>query len=431
MPTGCHSIEMRPNLGLAGYRCKSPGRSGCHLKIILKSAHSRHPKLTNIVRPETLRGRRHGLIYSTLQDAIVAKFSPTGSLLYATFIGGSATNVGGGIAVDSSGSAYIAGDSDSVDLPVTARAYQGPPASGLSVFVVKLNAQGSALVYSTFLGPGSGAAVRLDSQGNAYASGISDPGFPTTPGAFQSSLSSSWNTLNGLLPFIVKLNSTGTGLIYSVVFAGADTFDVDAAGNAYLAGIAGPQLPVTQGALQRCVAGAETNMFSAQLAPTGQLVAATYFGGTSYDYPTGIAAGSNGSVYLVESVTSTDLPGLQNVGVQNVTLPASDFYISDLSKTDLPCLTQAVQNGASFENTPIAPGELVTLLGLDLGPATGASMETDSAGGVSNDLDVPRSSLMECRLRCSMCNRSRLTFRSHGSLQAPVPFRFRWSIRAD
>jgi uncharacterized protein (TIGR03437 family) len=171
------------------------------------------------------------------------------------------------------------------------------------------------------------------------------------------------------------------------LFAGASRFDFDPAGNAYVAGVVEPHFPVTHGALQRCVAGSRTNIFSAQLNPTGQLVAASYFGGTSYDYPTGIAAGPDGSVFFAESVTSTDLPGLQSAGVQGVTLAVSKLYISDPSKTDLPCLTKAVQNGASFENMPIAPGELVTLRGLDLGPAAGASMQIDSAGHVSNRID--------------------------------------------
>jgi len=324
-------------------------------------------------------------------DAVVGKFSPTGSLLYATFIGGSATNNGGEIAVDSSGNAYIAGDSDSMDFPVTAGAYQSSPANGLSAFVAKLNAQGSALVYSTFLGPVEWVGnIRLDSQSNTYVFGVASTGFSATPGAFQSSLASPWNTdtTGGALSFVAKLNSTGTGLIYSSLFAGASRFDVDSAGNSYVAGFAGPHLPVTQGALQRCVAGAGTNMFLAQLNPTGQLVAASYFGGTGFDSVEGIGAGPRGSVYLAENVGSTDFPGLEGVVVVvQGTLAVSKLYISDPGKTDLPCLTKAVQNGASFENTPLAPGELVTLRGLGLGPDIGASMEIDPAGHASDGLD--------------------------------------------
>ena len=328
--------------------------------------------------------------HAGVSDAVVAKIGPTGSLVYSTFVGGSAANAAGGIAVDSFGNAYISGQSDSMDFPVTAAAYLGPPASGRSAFVVKLNAQGSALMYSTFLGPADSASdIRVDSQGNAYVFGISSAGFPATPGTFQSSLASPWNPplSNSPLPFLAKLNSAGTGLIYSVLFAGAARFDVDPAGNAYVAGLAGAHFPVTPGALQRCVAGDSTNIFNAQLNSTGQLVAASYLGGTGYDYPSGIAAGPDGSVYLAESVASTDFPGLEHADMQNVTLAVSKLYISDPGKTDLPCLTKAVQNGATFLNTPLAPGELVTLRGLDLGPVTGAPMQIDAGAHVSNQID--------------------------------------------
>jgi len=321
-------------------------------------------------------------------DAIVAKFGPTGSLVYATFMGGSNTNSAGGIAVDSSGNAYVSGESDSMDFPVTAGAYSGPPASGESAFVVKLNAQGGALLYSTFLGPADPVGpLRLDSQGNAYVTGMSSPGFPVTVRAFQSSSAAPWNALYySLLPFFAKLNSTGTDLIYSMLFASATRFDVDPAGNTYVAGVAGPGLPVTQGALQRCVAGTDTTMFVARLDTVGALAASSYLGGTAYDYPTGISAGSDGSVYLAETVSSADFPGLQNTVVEGPELTVSKLFISDPSKTDLPCLTAAIQNGASFANTPLAPGELVTLRGLDLGPATGATAQISSAGQVSNQL---------------------------------------------
>lgn len=345
-------------------------------------------------------GTTHGSAYSatagTFQashsgasDVAVVKFGPTGSLLYATFIGGSSTNNAGGIAVDSSGNAYLSGTSDSVDFPVTTGAYACPPHSGESAFVVKLNAQASALVYSTFLGPADPVgSIGLDPQGNAYVAGISGPGFPITAGTFQSTLASPWNALsNRLLPFLTKLNSSGTDLIYSILLASASRFDVDASGNAYVAGVAGPGLPVTQGALQRCVAGAATTMFVARLDTTGNLAAASYFGGTGYDYPTGVSAGSDGSLYLAESVSPPDFPGLKNVAAQGTTLVASRLFISEPGKTDLPCLTAAIQNGASFANTPIAPGELVTLRGVGLGPDVGASAQVGSSGQVSSQLD--------------------------------------------
>ncbi len=121
--------------------------------------------------------------------------------------------------------------------------------------------------------------------------------------------------------------------------------------------------------------------------PRGQFVAGTYFGGTSYDYPGAVAADTGGSVYLASSVASTDFPGLQNAGVIPVTLAVSRLYISDPTKMDAPCLTQAIQNAANFANTPLAPGELVTLRGFGIGPSTGTATQTQSSGLVSTQLD--------------------------------------------
>ncbi len=321
-----------------------------------------------------------------ISDVVVAKLSPTGALAYATFLGGAATNEAGGIAVDSNGNAYISGDSDSPDFPVTAGAFSGPPASGPGAFVVKLNAQGSAPVYSTFLGPAEGDEIRLDSEDNAYVFGIPGSSFPTTPGSFQSSSSSPWNPGLYGIAFLAKLNSTGTDLIYSGLFASASRFGVDSAGNAYVTGLAGPDFPATQGALQRCVAGGGTNMFITQLDPAGKLAAASYLGGTSYDYPTGLTVADDGSVYLAESVQSPDFPGLENTAAQGLLLAVSNLFISNPNNTDLPCLTEVAQNSASLAYSPVAPGELITLRGLDLGPDVGVAQEVDATGHLGTEI---------------------------------------------
>jgi hypothetical protein len=121
-------------------------------------------------------------------DAFVSKLSPDGSkLLYSTFLGGRGTDVGTAIAVAPDGSAYVAGETDSVDFPATA-AIQ-PAIAGLNDgFIVKLNSAGSALSYSTFLG-GSGydtiTAIALDPSGLYIAGASVSTDFPVTSGSYQ------------------------------------------------------------------------------------------------------------------------------------------------------------------------------------------------------------------------------------------------------
>jgi len=127
-----------------------------------------------------------------LDDAFVTKLNPTGSaLVYSTFLGGNGDESGDGIAVDSAGNAYVTGFTQSTNFPTTSGAFQTTPGGGSDAFVTKLNAAGSALVYSTYLG-GSGTdqglTVAVDSAGSAYVTGQTfSTNFPTTPGAFQTS----------------------------------------------------------------------------------------------------------------------------------------------------------------------------------------------------------------------------------------------------
>jgi hypothetical protein len=121
----------------------------------------------------------------------VTKLNATGTaLVYSTYIGGSYGDVGYGIAVDGSGNAYVTGYTSSTDYDVTPGAFQTTNGGGLGdVFVTKLNATGTALVYSTYIG-GSfddyGYAIAVDGSGNAYVTGYTEStDYDVTPGAFQ------------------------------------------------------------------------------------------------------------------------------------------------------------------------------------------------------------------------------------------------------
>ena len=114
------------------------------------------------------------------------------ALVYSTYLGGSNEDQGLGIAVDSAGNAYVTGETVSTNFPTTLGAFQTTLGGPGEAFVTKLNAVGTALAYSTYLGGNSGDVgngIAVDSAGNAYVTGETfSTNFPTTPGAFQTTL---------------------------------------------------------------------------------------------------------------------------------------------------------------------------------------------------------------------------------------------------
>jgi hypothetical protein len=134
-------------------------------------------------------------------DAFVTKLNPTGAaLVYSSYLGGSGTDDGFGVAVDAVGNAFVTGETDSTNFP-TVNAVQSVPAGGFDIYVTKVNPSGSGLVYSTYLG-GSGTdvagfkGIALDTlpNPNAYVTGATDStNFPTTPGAFQPTFGGGFN----------------------------------------------------------------------------------------------------------------------------------------------------------------------------------------------------------------------------------------------
>ena len=162
-------------------------------------------------------------------------------LTYSSYLGGSGGESVASLAIDSSGNAYATGSTASTDFP-TVSAYQGASAGAGDVFITKLNANGTALVYSTYLGGSaadSAAGIAVDASGNAYVSGwTTSTNFPTA-NAYQSSNG------GGALPpydvFVTKLNSTGSALTYSTYLGGSggdygNALAIDGSGNAYVTG---------------------------------------------------------------------------------------------------------------------------------------------------------------------------------------------------
>jgi hypothetical protein len=248
------------------------------------------------------------------QNVFVTKFNPAGSaLVYSTYLGGNNFDFGLGIALDSSGDAYLTGFTTSTNFPAI-NAVQTAFAGTTCAFVSKLNATGSALIYSTYLGGNSeniGQGIAVDSTGSAYVTGFtSSTNFPTAS-PLQSSLAGNVNA------FVSKLswNGSALSLAYSTYLGGSEydwsqSIAVDASGDAYLTGYTtSPNFPVAN-ALQGNLAGLQS-AFVTELSWNGSalsLVYSTYLGGKLRDYGEGIAVDSSGDAYVTGFTSSTNFP---------------------------------------------------------------------------------------------------------------------------
>jgi hypothetical protein len=275
-----------------------------------------------------------------LADTFVAKLSSDGSaLVYSTYIGGSDWDGVPMITVDLTGNLYIQGSTSSVDFPTTKGAFQTTCvacASGsLNTYVTKLNPDGTALVYSTYLGGSTlevcGAQIAVDSEGSLYVDGIAfSTDFPTTPGAFQTSL------LGSADAFVTKLNPAGTALAYSTLLGGSGIefvagIAVDDSGNAYVTGpTSSTDFPTTPGAFQTSYGGGPEDAFVTKINPSGTgLVYSTYLGGAGDDVGAGMALDSDGNTYVGGFTSSTDFP--TSKAFQPANAGGYDAFVTELN----------------------------------------------------------------------------------------------------
>ncbi len=250
-------------------------------------------------------------------DAFIAKLNPSGSaLVYSTYLSGASGN---GIAVDSTGNAYITGDAGPLSFPTTAGAFQTTPV-GYDAFVTKLNSSGSALLYSARFGGNLddfSRGIALDASGNAYITGwtvcrTTVCTFPTV-NAFQPNFAGGNNDA-----FVTKIDSSGSSLVYSTYLGGGKVINgtedwgeaiaVDSAGSAYVTGYTySPDFPVTAGAFDTSRAGLDA--FVTKFTPDGAaLVYSTFLGGAGREQGQGIAVDVNGNAYVTGITESFDSP---------------------------------------------------------------------------------------------------------------------------
>ena len=291
--------------------------------------------------------------------AFVTKLSADGStLVYSTFLGGSLYNFGSRLAVDAAGEVYVTGGTSSTDFPVTEGAYQTTYQSGSSpyaascvagltpcgdAFVVKLSADGSQLLYSTYIGQSDincATAIAIDSAGAAYVTGgTNSASFPVTASAPQKTFEGG-NTCFGLsLPclnaFAAKLSADGSQLLYATYMGGSEqtmgqAIAVDASGEAFIGGsTAAANFPTTTGALQATAAytyDGQYHGFVTKLSANGsQFLYSTYLGGSGSEYLIDLKLNSAGNAYLTGATTSPNFP--VTAGVYQTTYGGSPSFL--------------------------------------------------------------------------------------------------------
>lgn len=271
------------------------------------------------------------------QAGFIVKLNPSGTALtYATFIDHILSE---GIAVDERGAAYVAGQTDSPSFPATPGAFDTSHNGSYDAFALKLNRMGSALVYATYLGDSGydGAGdIAVDRHGAAYiVGGTTSENFPTTPGAYDS-------TIAGGDAFMAKLTPSGAALAYATLLGGqysdgAVGVAVDRWGYTYVVGVTtSADFPATPGAFDTTyndVTGddGQTDAYVAKLNRTGSaLIYATFVGGGYDDDSRGIAINRQGEAYITGQTLSADFP--TTPGAFDTTFNASGDYDAFVTK---------------------------------------------------------------------------------------------------
>ena len=316
-------------------------------------------------------------------DAFVTKLNASGTgVVFSTFLGGTRSDIGIGIAVDSTMNVYVAGDTESSDFPTTNSGFQhGTALRPTSAFVAKLDPTGSQLLYSTFLGATTGnktdnvhisfaTSIAADNMGHAYVAGYTrSDSFPTTPGVFQPSPGGGTACPsplgNSVCPdaFVAKLDTMATGaasLVYSTYLGGssyeaATSIGIDGLGNAYITGTtlstdfptkspfqaAGPVLSRRCGPHNGHTCA---SAFVTKLNATGTaLLFSTYLGGSADTMALGVAVDPQGAAYVTGATNSNDFPastgvaqhalaaGTCPIGANNI--PCPDAFVAKFNPT--------------------------------------------------------------------------------------------------
>jgi hypothetical protein len=275
-------------------------------------------------------------------------------LSYATYLGDTEVNEGTKIAVDVEKNAYVVG-------------YTYRQNGTRDIFVVKFDSAGQLVYLSYIEGEYNevGHGISIDASGNVYlvgTTGSSD--FPTTPGVIQPSCLSSLGYGCGDSAFVVKINSTGSDLLYSTFLSGGpqgmgatsategNAIAVDPSGNVYIAGYTcSPTFPVTPGAFQATYGGAGDAFVAKLNGNATQLVYATYLGGLGTDRANAISIDADGNAYVAGNTSSPTSAGGNDFPIknafQNTQKDLSDGFVSKVNPTGSALVFSTFLGGSS------------------------------------------------------------------------------------
>ncbi len=288
-------------------------------------------------------------------DVFVSKLNSTGSnLIFSTYIGGSTKDISNSIAIDNLGNSYITGNTNSSNYITTSGAFQTTNAGVYDAFITKLNATGTAIIFSSYFG-GSGTeygySIAIDTTGSSFITGFTtSTDLYITPGAIQ--------LINeGLADiFISQINSTGTSIINSTYLGGNDndiaySISIENNGMVYITGeTKSTDFDITPGAFQALLGGSGyRDAFVTKVLLGSSLIFSTYLGGNFSETGFSLTVDTSQNIYVTGSTNSPDFPLTSNA-IQFIQDGFADVFVTKLNPSGTGLIYSTLLGGGGFDN---------------------------------------------------------------------------------